>query len=169
MANELNFKGTRCEIELDSYAKDGSTAIRLIDTADGMPYSTATVWIEGLEKGEVAIKNYSENEGMYYALLEAGVIEPEHRTVLSGFATVPICRLKQSAFSERIETKSFEAATREATCGGCDPDTDICTCHYEWSCPGCGKKVEAVGEALPDYAAHSEGGHCVACQFGLHN
>jgi hypothetical protein len=46
-----------------------------------------------LAPDEVIIKNYSENEGMYEAMLEAGYISPALRTVESGFIEVPVVKL----------------------------------------------------------------------------
>ena len=76
--------------------RDCSTAIELL-FEDGERLATATSWIEGLQEGEVAIKDYSENEGMYHQLVEFGVIQPAHRYGRSGFIQFPICRLAEPA------------------------------------------------------------------------
>ena len=60
-----------------------------------MPVAVATLNVNGLELDEVAIKNYSENEGVYDALLEAGVIFPKHRELSTGYVTVPVCKLTE--------------------------------------------------------------------------
>jgi len=72
----------------------GPPAIKLIDADDGMPYATATVYVGGLRKDEVAIKNYSENEGVLDFLLENNIIHQPHRFIESGYVTLPICKLK---------------------------------------------------------------------------
>lgn len=74
--------------------KNGGTALQLMDAEDGFPYAMATVWIEGLAEDEVAIKNYSENEGILETLIDAGIVEKPHRLVSSGFVNIPVCRLK---------------------------------------------------------------------------
>lgn len=56
-----------CEVTRGEY-RGGNIGLQLID-ADGMLFATATVWVEGLAKDEVAIKDYSENTGMLSALL----------------------------------------------------------------------------------------------------
>lgn len=64
------------------------------------PWTTATVNIEGLQGDEVAIKNYSENEGLLDTLMELGVIEPPHRRVPSGFVMIDICNMVRSKLDE---------------------------------------------------------------------
>lgn len=86
------FNDFKCEIQIEKY-HNGNKVIRLVDAEDGMPVAVATTNVEGLELDEVAIKNYSENEGVYDALLEAGVITPKHREVSTGYVTVPVCKL----------------------------------------------------------------------------
>jgi hypothetical protein len=73
---------------------NGQTAIKLFDMADGMPFATATVAIDDqLLEGEVAIKDYSENEGILDSLIEAGVIDHPHALYQSGWVKIPICKL----------------------------------------------------------------------------
>lgn len=47
-----------------------------------------------LEPDEIAIKDYSENEGMVDWLVAQQLVAPPHRHVHSGYVLVPICRLK---------------------------------------------------------------------------
>jgi len=56
--------------------------------------ATATVWIDGLAEDELAVKDYSENEGMLDCLLESGLVEKPHRWESTGFVRVPVTRLK---------------------------------------------------------------------------
>lgn len=88
----VEFAGFKCEVMIQKYGT-GNPAVRLLDIEDGMPVATATVNIDGLDSDEVAIKDYSENEGMYDALLKAGVISPKHRNLSTGYVTVPVCKL----------------------------------------------------------------------------
>jgi hypothetical protein len=75
---------------------NGQTAIKLIDITDGMPFATATVCVEDdlVKEGEVAIKDYSENEGMLDTLIDADVIEHPHAFIQSGWVKIPVCKLK---------------------------------------------------------------------------
>ena len=75
---------------------DGRTCLQLIDTEDGSPVMMATVNLPGvvLEKDEVIIKNYSENEGVLEFLIENGIVKSEPlRWAASGWVTCPIVKL----------------------------------------------------------------------------
>lgn len=74
--------------------KDGGIRIQLYDSNDGTPYATATSRIEEkLEQGEVAIKDWSENEGILEFLVQNKIVKEPHRFVESGYVKVPICEL----------------------------------------------------------------------------
>lgn len=61
---------------------------------DNEPFMTASVSVEAeLEADEVAIKNYSENEGILDELIKNGVVSKPHKVINSGFVTIPICKL----------------------------------------------------------------------------
>lgn len=74
-------------VETLTYAKR-ETAIQFLDK-NNEPVATATTWIPGLKKNEVAIKNYSENEGVLETLIRGEIVSAPHR-VINGF---PICNL----------------------------------------------------------------------------
>lgn len=86
----FRFREFNCVAEYPTYI-NGGTAIYLVDADDHSPIAVASSWIEGLTDGEIAIKDYSENEGMLDVLLQAGLITPPHR-YLDGF---PIVKLNQ--------------------------------------------------------------------------
>jgi hypothetical protein len=49
---------------------------------------------EPLAADELAIKDYSENTGVYDALVDAGIVHPAHRFIRQGFVErVPVVRL----------------------------------------------------------------------------
>jgi hypothetical protein len=74
--------------------KDGGIRIQLYDSKDGTPYATATARIEEkLEPGEVAIKDWSENEGILEFLIQNKIVKEPHRFAESGYVKVPICEL----------------------------------------------------------------------------
>jgi len=85
-----------CKLEFSEY-KNGRTAIIAVDAKDpsGAPVCVATVNIPGedIEKDEVIIKDYSENEGVLQSLISAGIISKPLRMVGTGFVECPVCKL----------------------------------------------------------------------------
>lgn len=86
---KFTFAGFDCTYHIGEYT-NGGTAIRIIDANDGSAVATASVWIGNLFNDEIAIKDYSENEGILDALIQAGIVHPPHRSV-NGF---PVVRLQ---------------------------------------------------------------------------
>lgn len=80
-------------LKFGKYSK-GNLAIELYDLDDGFPFAKSTINLPGLGKDEVAVKDYSENEGMLDFLVSNQIVHPPHRTERSGFVTVPVCKLK---------------------------------------------------------------------------
>lgn len=80
-------------IKMETY-NDGKIGIQLYDSKDGTPYATATASTkENLEQGEVAIKDWSENEGILDFLVQNKIVKEPHRFVKSGYVEIPICEL----------------------------------------------------------------------------
>ena len=74
--------------------QEGGVRIQLYDSSDGTPYATATTSIqEDLKTGEVAIKDWSENEGILDFLVQNKIVKEPHRFVESGYVKIPICEL----------------------------------------------------------------------------
>ncbi len=96
-AKVIRFEQWNCLIEKAKY-HTGNTALRLIDADDLTGYdnlvAVASVNLPGIIGEEVAIKDWSENTGMYMTLLDANVITPAHRYLSSGFIeSIPVCYL----------------------------------------------------------------------------
>lgn len=89
----IKYQDTAVYIKRGQYANGRGVSMQLIDAVDHCPYATCTVNMEGLEPDEVAIKDYSENEGMLSFLVEEGIVNPPHRSLPSGFVNIPVCRL----------------------------------------------------------------------------
>jgi len=80
-------------IKRETY-KEGGIRIQLYDSKDGTPYATATTSIqEELDPGEVAIKDWSENQGILDFLVQNKIVKEPHRFVESGYVKIPICEL----------------------------------------------------------------------------
>jgi|APSaa5957512576_1039674.scaffolds.fasta_scaffold12820_6 hypothetical protein len=87
----VKFKQWNCEVEFGEYS-NGRIAIELVDPE---PIAVATVNLPDvvLKDDEVIIKDYSENEGVLDALVEAGYVSKPIDWVRTGFVTCPICKL----------------------------------------------------------------------------
>ena len=88
----INFNDDILSLSVEQYEVDGSSAITLIDE-EGYPYMTPSVHVQGLGPDEIAIKDYSENEGILDVLVQAGIVSKPHRQVQSGYVTIPVCKL----------------------------------------------------------------------------
>lgn len=89
----VKFKQWMCNVEIANYSNNDRIAIQLVETSTGELVATATVNVINidLEPQEVVIKSYSENEGMYDTLLNAGIISPMKRQVQTGWHLCNIC------------------------------------------------------------------------------
>ena len=84
-----------CRILWQPYELGNRIRLQLIDVDDDVPYACATVNDPSvlLNENELLIKNWSENEGVLQALVDAGVVEDTGRTVPMGRARAHIVRL----------------------------------------------------------------------------
>jgi hypothetical protein len=107
--NTIQFKEWTCVLELGLYHGTGQAAIMLNDAEDGSPVARATIHMPGLALPPevVCIKDYSENEGMRQALIDAGIIEPEILTYIpSGYVTIPVVKLKDEILEKVNKIRS---------------------------------------------------------------
>ena len=94
------------EVAFAKYPYSQKVAIRLNSLRSwaaplGEPLAVASVNIEGpLEPREIAIKDYSEGEGMLAALIAAGIVEDTGVALASGYVSTPIARLTDTALTE---------------------------------------------------------------------
>lgn len=87
----LNSEKLICTISISK--RNNGVSIDLYEL-NGQPYAAATIPLEGLEKDEVVIKNYSENKGIYEALVQNAVIHEAHKKIQVGLVSgVPVCRM----------------------------------------------------------------------------
>lgn len=105
MNPRVEFAGYTCDLYFSRY-HNGQTALTLLDVEDRSPVAKATLCVPELtlDDDEVVIKNYSENKGMYGALLNAGIVEPFDYLLSMGFGNAPVCRLTPvaQAFNARM-------------------------------------------------------------------
>jgi hypothetical protein len=105
---QVRFRHWVCTVQKCQYG-NGRPALKLVDAEDGSPIATATVNLPDVPLGgnQVAIKSYSENEGLLQALIAAGVVKPTGQTVPTGYAEVAICEL-QPPFREVNHAEGVE-------------------------------------------------------------
>ncbi len=91
---KVTFNQWDCILQKKTYSNN-RIALQLIDAEDGSPIATATVNFpdEQLNDDEVLIKDYSENEGMYKALVDAKIISEVIEYIQRGFVTLPKCKI----------------------------------------------------------------------------
>lgn len=87
----IEFNGRECFVRREKYT-DGNNAI-VLETAHGEIVAVASINIDGLKIDEVAIKDYSENEGMLETLLHYDIISVPIRYEYSGFVEIPVCKI----------------------------------------------------------------------------
>ena len=93
-------KGRKAVVRPNTYGANGTLALQVFDAVDGDPLVTATVNPVGgpVPKGMVAIKNWSENEGVEQAFIDAEIINAKPYAQLSqGYVTINVYRLTQKA------------------------------------------------------------------------
>jgi len=92
---QITFRKKKLTLGFDRYYNE-RLCITLIDANTGEEYLRATVNIPDVELGkdELIIKDYSENEGILKALVDAGVIEETGKYVQTGFVKFPVCLIK---------------------------------------------------------------------------
>jgi hypothetical protein len=90
----VDFRGYKCVVVLRRYS-NGRHALRLRDANTGELVATASVNIPDtpMAANEVAIKDWSENEGMLDALVRAGIVSLPVRTVPTGYVSAHVCTL----------------------------------------------------------------------------
>jgi hypothetical protein len=84
------------DIKMSKYS-NGQHRMEFIDSEDGLPVLVASSSIdESLESDQIAIKDYSENEGVLKFLMEEGIISSPLKYFNSGFVRIPICKINET-------------------------------------------------------------------------
>lgn len=91
--NTLHFKGFALTLNFGKYA-NGQNKLQLMDSKNGMSFAEASVPAPmELLDDEIAIKDYSENEGILQLLIDNDILTVTDRFWKTGFVTIPICQL----------------------------------------------------------------------------
>lgn len=91
---DIKFKKWDCRLEKGVY-NNGRIALELVNVKNDEPVLVATVNVPevDIEKDEVVIKNYSENEGILEVMVKAKIISEPIRFITTGHTSSPICKL----------------------------------------------------------------------------
>lgn len=98
----VTFGKWQCRVKARRYETNGNVYLGLVDIRKESSVADATINTGVvLPDTHVAIKNYTENEGMVEALLAAGVIEgePTSHIPLNLFLHVPVYALAPAAYA----------------------------------------------------------------------
>lgn len=83
-----------CYVQLGQYQNPRNLAIQLFTVETHEPMMKVTVNPDMvLDKGLVAIKDYSENEGILQVMVDAGLIEDTGEIIEMGYVSVNVCKL----------------------------------------------------------------------------
>lgn len=106
---KVKFKNWNCIIEWSIYSQNNNIAIKLLDekTKELVAVATTNTSEETPLPG-VQIKDWSENRGMWEALVDSGVIESEPiEKIASYFVLVKVGKLTEKAEEEFMEYMVF--------------------------------------------------------------
>lgn len=90
---QTKYENTTAYIVEKTYSQPNNLCLEIHDARSGEPLFVATTNIAGYvcHPGHVLIKDWSENAGIYDALLKAGVIGPVVHRIQSGFVEAYEC------------------------------------------------------------------------------
>ena len=106
---KVKFKDWNCIIEWSVYSQNNNIAIKLLDENTKELVAIATTnTSEKTDWGKIQVKDWSENRGMWEALVNAGVIESEPvEKITSYFVQVKVGKLTKQAEEEFMEYMVF--------------------------------------------------------------
>ena len=90
----IEFNGYKCFIKIRPY-NSGRIYMTLHDLEDGQQVTRVTLDIDAIPHIDnlIIVKSYSENKGLYEALLKAEVIKPCERIYAVGYEMAHVCFL----------------------------------------------------------------------------
>lgn len=98
MSVQFTWPHTNTVVDLyqSEYCEPNNIALVAFNNSEGYMEEYAVVSTNPnaeLEKGFVAIKNWSENEGILNVLIREGVVSTPSHFIRSGFVDIPVCEL----------------------------------------------------------------------------
>jgi hypothetical protein len=92
----VQFRNWACSVEVGFYCNNNRPSLQLVDAETGEPVARATVNIPDvpIPDGTVLVKDWSENEGIRHALVDAGVIEETIVAIIpTGYTAADLVKL----------------------------------------------------------------------------
>lgn len=94
---EVNFKGNKCIVKKTKYTNNDNLALVLIDKDSYELYAKVTINLDEKQEEDVAyVKDYSENEGIFDCLDEAGLVKEVIKVSEVGRTVAPLVRFDLS-------------------------------------------------------------------------
>lgn len=106
---KVKFKDWNCIIEWSMYLENDNIAIKLLDekTKELVTFATTNT-SEKTDWTKIQVKDWSENRGMWEALVDSGVIESEPvEKITSYFVQVKVGKLTKQAEEEFMKYMVF--------------------------------------------------------------
>lgn len=102
-------------VKIDKYSINESLALCLDDAESGEPYAVVSSYVRGMQAmlshedfiQSIAVKTYSENEGLLEEMIRLEILEPTAIGVINnGYMNYPIHRLTQKFQNDNTITTS---------------------------------------------------------------
>lgn len=95
-----------CILSIGHYPNDRIALV--LRTPEDEPVAVLTTNLPNnpMRDDEVAIKDYSENEGVLQCLIDHRLVLPAHRWITSGHVLIPVCQLTTKCLDLAIKAES---------------------------------------------------------------
>lgn len=95
IGKEAKYVPASSMVFVEYYSAGNRPGLFVEDKETGAPHAlTSNFPSLPMDDDEVAVKDYSENEGVLAALREAGLVEAPHRWIPSGYVMFPVVRVR---------------------------------------------------------------------------
>jgi hypothetical protein len=103
--NTVIFNQVECEVKILSYPTNFRPRIVLIEKETGLQFANATINTDSrIDTRFVFVKDYSENEGIYKALLDAKIIKCSKKKIEVGLCEAYVCELNLCMICENNQS-----------------------------------------------------------------
>jgi hypothetical protein len=103
-----NYRDNKCKLVCQGVYYNSQRALELLDE-NGSVQTRITVCVdEDLKDNEIAIKDYTENEGMWKWLVDNDLVEDVYYEIPAGYTTIKVARLNDELYKDLCEVKNNE-------------------------------------------------------------